>query len=362
MFDLDSAFARDYREARDKFHAAATAHALQVERHVHPSARGAQDEELSIDVVLFGDRDAEQLLFVTSGLHGVEGFCGSGCQVALLRDEFALSAVRQSKTSVLFCHAVNPYGFSHLRRTNEDNVDLNRNFCNFAEPLKSNDQYAQLHAIVVPASWPPTPENSAALASSMARFGLPALQAAISRGQSEFADGLFYSGRSPAWSNVVLRDVLACHGRSRRRLAWIDLHTGLGPWGHGEKIHLGPDDEVMLARGRAWFGDDVTTMYDGSASSAVVDGVCYHAVLDACPDAEYTGITLEFGTRPLTEVMQALRAEQWLANHDRVGEPLRGAIKRQMRDAFYEDSPSWRAMTYGQARVVVLQAVRGLDA
>lgn len=361
MFDLDSAFAIDYREARDKFLASAAAHSLQVERHVHPSARGAHGEELSIDVVLLGDRDAKQLLVVTSGLHGVEGFCGSGCQVALLRDEFAMSALRRSKSSVLFCHAVNPYGFSHWRRTNEDNVDLNRNFCNFAEPL-SNDQYAQLHAIIVPASWPPTPENSAELASSIAHFGIPALQATISRGQSEFADGLFYSGRSPAWSNAVLRDVLKRYGGSRRRLAWIDVHTGLGPWGHGEKIHLGPDDPSMLARGRAWFGDDVTTMYDGSASSALLDGVCYHAALDACPDAEYTGITLEFGTRPLTEVLQALRAEQWLANHDRVGEPLRSAIKRQMRDAFYEDSPSWRAMAYGQARVAVLQAMRGLDA
>ncbi len=37
-------------------------------------------------------------------------------------------------------HALNPYGFSHLRRANEDNADLNRNFVDFAAPLPVNDR------------------------------------------------------------------------------------------------------------------------------------------------------------------------------------------------------------------------------
>jgi hypothetical protein len=36
------------------------------------------------------------------------------------------------------------------------------------------------------------------------------------------------------------------------------------------------------------------------------------------------------------------------------------AIKRQMRDAFYDDSVAWQAIAYGQARTAVLQAVRSL--
>jgi len=88
MLDLHAAFARDYGEARNNFTEAAAARTLHVERHVHPWARGARGEELSIDAVLLGNPNAAHLLLLTSAMHGVEGFCGSGCQVALLRDEF----------------------------------------------------------------------------------------------------------------------------------------------------------------------------------------------------------------------------------------------------------------------------------
>lgn len=362
MLDIPAAFAGTYAEARDKFHDAARARSLSIERLVHPTACGAGGEELSVDVALLGDPDAPSLLVLTSAMHGVEGFGGSGCQVALLRDGFVHSAMQRGGVAVLFHHAVNPYGFSHLRRTNEDNVDLNRNFRDFCEPPEPNTAYASVHAMVVPESWPPSSENSAAIGAYIARHGIGNLQAVVSSGQSEFADGLFYAGRAPAWSNTVLREVLQRHGRDRKRLGWIDFHSGLGPWAHGEKIYSGPHDAATIARSRAWFGVDVTSMYDGTSTSAELSGASYRAALESCPDARYTGITLECGTRPLQDVMQALRAEQWLANHPDAGEPLRGAIKRQMRDAFYDDSDVWKLMVYGQARVAVLQALRGLAA
>ena len=362
MLDLSSAFATDYRDARDKFHAAAHARSLALERHVHPTARGSAGEELSVDAAVAGDADAAALLVVSSGMHGVEGIFGSGCQVALLRDDVVQAALRQRGVALLLVHAVNPHGFSHLRRTNEDNVDLNRNFRNFRAPPPPNDDYARLHAVLVPPTWPPTPGNSEALGALVARHGVPAMQAMISRGQSDFPDGLFYAGKAPAWSNAVLRDLFTRHGRGRARVGWIDLHTGLGAWAHGEKIYFGRDDATMIARARAWYGGDVATVYDGTSSSAELTGDAHDIVLDACPQAEYTGLVLEFGTRSLNDVMQALRADQWLANHPDAGEPLRDTIKHQMRQAFYDDSPTWQAMAYAQARVAVLQALRGLGA
>src|SRR5437879_2714417 len=112
-------FAQSYAEARDKFLAAGQARGARRFRHVHSSERGAQGEELSIDLLQIGDDRAPGLLLLTSGTHGVEGFCGSGCQVALLHDEAFLAAVERLGVSVLMLHALNPYGFSHLRRTNE---------------------------------------------------------------------------------------------------------------------------------------------------------------------------------------------------------------------------------------------------
>ena len=360
MRDLRSAFAADYREAREKFSAAAAARNLAVEPHVHPSARGIAGEELSIDVAVAGDIEANALLVVSSAMHGVEGFCGSGCQVALLQDDDVQAALARRGVALAVVHAVNPHGFSHLRRTNEDNVDLNRNFRNFRVPPAPNADYARMHAVLVPSVWPPTRENSETLGAEVARHGVTALQALISRGQSEFADGLFYAGRAPAWSNTVLRDVFARHGRGRTQLGWIDIHTGLGAWGLGEKIHFRPDDATMIARARAWYGGDVTTVYDGTSSSAELTGDAHDVVRDACPNAQYTGIVLEFGTRGLNDILQALRADQWLANHPDAGAAAHAGIRRQMRHAFHDDSPTWQAMAYAQVRVAVLQALRGL--
>ena len=39
-----------------------------------------------MDVARDGPMDAKSLLVLSSACHGVEGFCGSGVQVALLRD------------------------------------------------------------------------------------------------------------------------------------------------------------------------------------------------------------------------------------------------------------------------------------
>ena len=84
-------FAQSYAEARDKFLAAAEARGARVFRQVHPSERGAQGEELSIDLAQIGPEKAQGLLLVSSGTHGVEGFCGSGCQIALLHDDAFLA-------------------------------------------------------------------------------------------------------------------------------------------------------------------------------------------------------------------------------------------------------------------------------
>ncbi len=208
------------------------------------------------------------MLLLTSATHGVEGFCGSGCQVALLRDDAFVADARAASVRVVFLHALNPFGFSHLRRTNEDNVDLNRNFRDFTALPPPNQAYADVHGFIVPQTWPPSPANEARLAAYAATHGQRALQAAVSGGQCEFPDGLFYGGVRPAWSNRVLRDVLRAHGAGASALGWIDFHTGLGPRGHGEKIFAGRAVDADVARAKAWWGDDVTSFHDGSSTSA----------------------------------------------------------------------------------------------
>jgi hypothetical protein len=351
-------FAQTYAEARAGFLAAAAAAGLDVTSHAHPLL-GRDGEPLALDVVRDGPTDAAALLLVSSACHGVEGYCGSGVQRALLADADFRQAARAAGVAVLYLHALNPYGFSWWRRTTHENVDLNRNFHDFHGPLPVNAAYDELATAIVPAEWP-SPAADARLAAYAAAHGERALQTAFSAGQHEHPQGLFYGGRAPTWSQQQLRHVLQDHGRRCARLGWIDLHTGLGPNGHGEKIFACRDDAAALARARAWWGPDVTSIYDGSSASAKLSGLMWLAAEDECPQAEYTGIALEYGTVPIDAVLQALRADQWLENHPEAGAPRREAIKRQLRDAFYTDTDTWKARIVEQGLAAAWLAVRGL--
>jgi hypothetical protein len=353
-------FAADYDEARARFLAAAETAGAVVSRHAHPTERGAEGEELSIDLAMLGDADAPGLLLMISGTHGVEGFCGSGCQTALLRDDAFRAEIESSSVAVLMLHALNPYGFSHLRRANEDNADLNRNFVDFGKPLPINAPYEEIHSMLLPASWPPPAESERRLDAWIAAHGLPAYQAAVSGGQYRFRDGMFYGGAQPAWSNRILRAVLREHATSRSVLGWLDFHTGLGPCGHGEMIYAGGNVAADIARTKAWWGDHVTSYFDGTSTSAALTGVNGYAAQDECPDVQFAGIALEYGTCPIEQTLQALRAEQWLHNHPDAPAAQRKEIKRAFRDAFYVDTDDWKATVYRQAVDACRLAIRRL--
>ncbi len=352
-------FAQSYAEARGKFLAACQAAGLPVQSHEHP-LKGRDGETLAMDVALAGDADAERLLLVSSACHGVEGYCGSGVQGALLADAGFAAAARAAGVAVLYIHALNPYGFSWWRRVTHENVDLNRNWHDFTRPLPTNPAYDAIAAPLIPSGWPPSAANEQQLAAFVAERGPKALQAAVSGGQYDHPQGLFFGGRAPTWSQQTLRCVLRDHGRRCTRLAWIDLHTGLGPSGHGERIFACRDDAAALARARAWWGAEVTSIYDGSSSSALLTGLMWNSVYEECPQAEYTGIALEYGTEPMDEVITCLRAEQWLELHPEADAATRAAIKQRFRDAFYTDTPAWKQAIVEQGLAAARAAIAGL--
>ena len=363
MIGVGEAFAPRYEQARRKFLEGCAAAGLAVRSHVHPLP-GRDGEELALDVALDGDPAAEAMLIVSSGCHGVEGHCGSGVQVFALHDDEWREKARGRGVAVLYLHALNPHGFSHGRRVTHENVDLNRNFLDFSKPLPVNEAYASLHPLLLPETWPPTADNQAGIEALIAREGLVFYQAAVSRGQYQFADGLFYGGNAPTWSNRTVREVLRTHAARVRRLAWIDLHTGLGPNGIGERIFACRDDPAAYARANAWWGTPaapVTSMYDGSSTSAFLTGLMSYAVDDECPQAEYTAIALEYGTEPMLEVMAALRGDHWLHRHPDAPAELAEAIRSRMLAAFYSDTDAWRGQVISQARQAMFQAVDGLS-
>jgi hypothetical protein len=365
MINLVEAFSPSYAKARTKFLEGAASAGLPITSHRHPLP-GRDGEVLAMDVALDGSPDADMLLILTSACHGVEGYCGSDVQVFALHDQEWRDKARAQGVAVLYIHALNPYGFSHIRRATHENVDLNRNFHDFDKPLPVNEAYRELQPLLLPAQWPPAPDNDAAVAQYIATRGATAYQAAITRGQHEFADGLFFGGTAPTWSNRTLREVLRDHGTHAARIAWIDLHTGLGPSGHGERIYAGKDDAAAIERARKWWGGEgatpVTSIYDGSSSSAFLTGLMWGSVYEECPQAEVTGIAMEYGTVPVLDVMQALRAEHWLNIHQDAPAELAARIKKQMLEAFYTDTDVWKGQIVSQARQSMFQAVDGLNA
>ena len=144
------------------------------------------------------------------------------------------------------------------------------------------------------------------------------------------------------------------------------MHTGLGPSGLGERIFACRDDAAALARARHWWGGNgatpVTSIYDGSSSSAWLTGLMWSAAYQECPQAEYTGLALEYGTLPIADMLQALRADHWLHQHPQAAPGLAAQIHQQMKDAFFTDTPLWREQILSQARQVLGQAVAGLGA
>jgi hypothetical protein len=140
-------FAASYAEARSAFLTACAQSGAEIVSHRHPLA-GPDGAALFLDDARVGRADARCVLFVASGTHGIEGFCGSGIQTFLLRG--GIAARLPDDVALVFVHAVNPWGFAWLRRVNEDNVDVNRNFLNHTAPHPVNADYDGLYDALNP--------------------------------------------------------------------------------------------------------------------------------------------------------------------------------------------------------------------
>jgi hypothetical protein len=359
MNSADS-FSPDYPAARAKFLDAAAVAGAAVEAILHPE-RGPDGGELATDVAWIGPRDAEAVLVMISATHGVEGFCGSGAQVDWLRREEQRGLT--GGTAVLMIHAINPYGFAWLRRVTNENVDLNRNWVDFNSPRKPNSGYEALADVICPREW--TAERQAktgqALAAYAAQHGAMALQQALSGGQYTHPLGIFYGGDQPTWSRRTQTSIFEHYLRGAGRIAIIDYHTGLGPWGFGEQIVVEPPRSARFRRAASWYGGAIASpMAGGDSASADIVGDGLSVAPSVLGHADVTGMALEFGTKPVMAVLNAVRADAWLHAYSDPLSPEGRVIKAEVRDAFYGDAEDWKGMIAGQSLLATRQALRGL--
>lgn len=327
-----------YEESRQRFLEAARDAGATLVEFPHPLA-GMNGEPLAIDLATLGADDARSVLIVVSGTHGVEGFTGSALQYHWLTHHVT---ERPDDVRVVLLHAFNPHGFAWVRRVNEDNVDLNRNFVDWDASPPANEDYGGIAQLLVPERWDDDTQQSTTLAllAYAEEVGFARLQEVVSGGQYTHPTGVFHGGSGPVWSNRWVTEHLRPIVGSATRVGIVDLHTGLGPWGHGELIsHVGRDDPAYQ-RGSSWWGE-VRSMVDGESVSANLSGDWLAAADALLADVEVTSAALEYGTVDTISVLQALRADAVLhATGDPLGDGA-DAVRSQVRAAFADDDPAW---------------------
>jgi hypothetical protein len=357
---MGGSFSDDYPQARSTFLVAVNAAGGETSRFVL-DRRGPDGEELSTDVAWFGPRDARRVFVAISATHGVEGFYGSATQIEWLRRGEA--GRLPEGTAALLIHALNPFGFAWLRRTNEDNVDINRNWVDFDRPLPGNPLYDELADDLCPTDWSPETQmkTGARLMAWGQRHGDVVFQQAVSSGQWNHPRGLFYGGAKPSWSRRTLTEILQSNLSKAARVLILDFHTGLGPYGYAEPIVSVRADDPAFARTRAWMGAAVKSVHGGGSISTEIVGDGMSAAPGLLAGAVVDTLAMECGIKPVRDVANALRADAWLHAHGDPQSPEAAPIKAMIRDAFHSDDPMWQGMALGQGLAACRAAVAGLN-
>ena len=332
---LETFFSPDYATARERFRAAARVAGAGLDA-LALDARGPQDETLTIDIARLGERGAPRVLLHTSGLHGVEAYAGAAIQLAAL----AAPPVPPAGCALILVHVLNPYGMAWLRRANENNVDLNRNFI---APGERRERPPGLYARLDPVLNPPSPPGAdrflLRLAGFAARHGLRAVKQAIAEGQYEFPRGLFYGGAALEPGPQLYLDWLQRNVPPSAYLLALDAHTGLGRKARETVIlepgvSTTPPDRLARALGRS--------LVDPAAGQAAyrIRGGMGGALPRALPGARIDFVLQEIGTRPALAVLHALREENRCHHHGagRIDHPARQALRKALCPA----EPAWR--------------------
>ncbi|MGR9044396.1 MAG: M14 family metallopeptidase [Gammaproteobacteria bacterium] len=357
-YDIET-FAEDYFSARAKFLSACAALSGKLRPIQHPDAH-FQGQPLITDVFWQGPQQADKVLVVISATHGVEGFCGSASQINWLKHE----ALPDDDIALLFIHALNPYGFAHLRRVNEDNIDLNRNFIDFTQ-TPVNAGYRELASVLLPERWTEiaNKEAQAKIDEYRALHGQRQTEEAVSGGQYQYPDGLFFGGFAPSWSRRTIETIIKDYQLTRRScIAVVDIHSGLGPYGYGEVISDHPPASPGAAMAKRWFGDSVTEPACGTSTSVPKSGLLDYA-WHAAFGNRGCYVTLEFGTYSVDEMFEVLREENYYTQHYRQGgvdAATLQAVRGRLRDYFFPDKADWKEMVLFRSGQILCQALEGL--
>ena len=299
-YAYSDSFLTSYDQVRD--HLQVLTEELDTQLHSYP-ING--DEGLYIDsFYLPSTADRTNLVVLTTGVHGIEGYIGTVMLDVFFQDIYP--TLNHENTGVLVIANVNPYGMKHYRRYNENNVDLNRNFIldweNFDR--SSNKDYPKVDTFLGPtgkignALWHEA-GFWASLAKTAITQGADTVSDALLTGQYEYPQGVYYGGNGDEASTVYLKDVFSkCLDSDYANIVHIDIHSGYGPR-YNMVIFNSVYETMNEAQSREAFGYDHIIAYDSESFYATTGDTTdffYRLAEQKQADAEVYSTCFEFGT------------------------------------------------------------------
>jgi len=248
-----------YKNARAEFLAAAKSAGFSIDSS-SIEGRGIDGGDLFQDYA-YKLTDSDTTIVHMSGVHGIEGYLGSNIQYEFLKN-FSQQSMQKLQTNCIFVHAVNPYGMSWYRRTNGDNVDLNRNgvFTGQNQTQLTNPVYSKFidllscqSRIQLLLTWPKAFLRALSMGFAQVSTHLPA-------GQYEFPELIFFGGKAQQAELQILTAQLQKLAPQTKRWVFIDVHSGLGKY--AQDLLLVADDSAASLEfwGRKFSPDELTVI------------------------------------------------------------------------------------------------------
>jgi len=378
MSDIDALFPTSYEISRERFRRdlnLVRLHWPDAELGHHPVGG---DKNTTIDWILAPASDTRhKILILTTGQHGIEGYVGSG-MLQLFLEEF-LTQINPHDTGLLLVHAINPWGMKHKRRTNSNNVDLNRNFL-WAPPEKAetetlydpqvNPDYDRLDAFLNPAR--PLGKYSWSKFLFALRFfwtvitaGPAALRQASLLGQYRSPRGVYYGGNARQEEVQVLMDLYRATIEPYKQILHLDMHTGFGLKYQMGIVNSPLEQRDSLDLEEAFDYPRVLKANPGefyTISGDMIDYM-YNMVQNEFPTKHLYATSFEFGTLglSLSASVKSLRTMIWenqIYWHGAKAPSDREQALSDFQEVFSPTEDQWRAEAVADGRRAIAGILR----
>ena len=303
-------------------------------------------------------KEQKNLIVLTTGVHGMEGYIGSVMLDVFFEEIFI--ELDKNDTGVLVIANVNPYGMKYMRRYNENNVDLNRNFIMDWEDfdLASNKDYPKVQNFLEPtgkignAFWHEV-GFYLSLAKEAIFTGADVISDALLTGQYESPKGVYYGGNGDEASTTYLKGVFnECLDGEYENIVHIDIHSGYGPR-YNMVIFNSVYETMTEAETKKAFGYDYVISHDSESFYATTGDTTdyfYRLAESKKTDKELFSTCFEFGTIG-DEFFDTILSLKYTVDENRnhwyptKSSTTAEVVKENYYELFYPTEKEWREKT-----------------